>query len=160
MELTAKIGEVERGSIQVGQLAEIHLDALPGVIFHGKVKSASGSASGFFWESTRTFDVNVEITDSDARLHPGFSAEVIFIGAPRKNVLYVPRPSIFKQDEKPVVYVKSGDGFAPREVKIIAETESRVVVEGLKDGMEVALVNPTARNKKPANTAGSPGGPQ
>ena len=85
---------------------------------------------------------------------------MIFIGAPQKNVFYVPRPCIFKQDEKPVVYVKDGDAFEPQPVKIVAETESRVVVDGLKAGMEISLVNPTARNRKPANPAAPPGGPQ
>jgi len=160
MELTAKIGEVERGGVQVGQAAEIHLDALPGVTFHGKVKTASGAASGFIWESSRTFDVTVEITDSDARLRPGFSAQVIFLGAPKKDVLYVPRPSIFKQEEKPVVYVKRGGGFEAKAVKIIAETESRVAIEGLKEGMEVALVNPTGQSRKPTDSAVPAGGPQ
>jgi multidrug resistance efflux pump len=160
MELTAKIGEVERGSVQVGQMAEIHLDALPGLTFHGKVKTASGAASGFIWESTRTFDVTLEITDRDPRLRPGYSAQVIFIGAPQKGVVYVPRPSIFKQDEKPVVYLKSIGGFEVRPVKIVAETESRVAVEGVKEGTEVALVNPTARTKRPAASSAASGGLQ
>ncbi len=160
MELSAKIGEVERGSLQVGQAAEIHLDALPGVTFHGRVKTASGAASGFIFESSRTFDVTVEITGSDPRLRPGYSAEVIFLGAPKKDVLYVPRPSIFKQDEKPVVYAKRGGRFEVSPVKIIAETESRVAIEGLKDGMEVALVNPTGQGRKTTESAAPTGGPQ
>ena len=84
MELTAKVGETERGSLQVGQLAEIHLDALPGATFHGKIKTASGAASSFPWEATHNFEITVGITDSDARLRPGYSAQVIFLGTLRK----------------------------------------------------------------------------
>jgi multidrug resistance efflux pump len=154
MELTAKVGEVERGNLQIGQLAEVHLDSLPGVTFHGKVKTAGGAASQMFFESNHTFDITLGITDADARLRPGFSAQVIFLGNPRKDVLYLPRSAIFKKDDKPIVYVKSGSGFEPREVKISLETEGRVAVEGLKEGTEVALVSPEARTKKSVNTGG------
>lgn len=154
MELTAKVGEVERGNLQIGQLAEVHLDALPGVTFHGKIKTAGGAASQFFWESNHTFDVTLGITDSDSRLRPGFSAQVIFLGNPRKDVLYLPRSAIFKKDDKPIVYVRSGSGFEPREVKISLETEGRVAVEGLKEGTEVALVSPETRTKKSASSGG------
>jgi HlyD family secretion protein len=148
MELVAKVGEVERGSVQIGQQAEIRLDALPGAIFHGKVKIASGAPSSRFWESARKFDITLEITDGDSRLRPGFSAEVIFLGTPQKNVLCLPRSAIFKKDDKPIVYVKSGSGFEAKPVKIITETESRVAIDGLKEGTEVALVNPETNSKK------------
>jgi HlyD family secretion protein len=148
MELTAKVGEVERGSLQVGQLAEVHLDALPGVTFHGKIKTAGGAGSKFFWETNQTFAVTLEITDSDARLRPGFTAQVIFLGSPKKDQLCLPRSAIFKKDDKPIVYVRSGSGFESREVKISLETEGKVAVEGLKEGTEVALVNPESRTGK------------
>jgi HlyD family secretion protein len=155
MELTAKVGEVERGNLQIGQLAEVHLDALPGLTFHGKIKTAGGAASQAFWESSHTFDVTLAVTDSDSRLRPGFSGQVIFLGNPRKDVLYLPRSAIFKKDDRPIVYVRSGSGFEPREVKISLETEGRVALEGLKEGTEVALVNPAARSKKSSGSAGA-----
>jgi multidrug resistance efflux pump len=155
MELTAKVGEVERGGLQVGQSAEIHLDALPGVTFHGKIKTASGAASSMFWETNKSFDITLEVTDSDSRLRPGSSAQVIFLGNPRKDVLYLPRSALFKKDDKPVVYARSGSGFEPREVKITLETEGRVAIEGLKEGTEVALINPESHTKKSSDSAGA-----
>jgi HlyD family secretion protein len=153
MELTAKIGEVDRGSLQPGQLAEIHLDALPGATFHGKVKTASGAATSFPWEASHNFSITVGITDKDPRLRPGFSAQLVFLGKPQENVLYLPSAAMFKKDDKPVVYVRSGSGFEPRQVKVTSETEGRVAIEGLKEGTEVALVNPEAQTKKPTSSA-------
>ncbi len=154
MELTAKVGEIERGSLQVGQTAEIHLDSLPGVTFHGKIKTAGGAASSMFWESNKSFDITLEITDSDSHLRPGSSAQVIFLGGTRKNTLYLPSSAIFKKDDKPVAYVRSGSGFEPREVKIVSQTEGRVAIEGLKEGTEVALVNPEAKANKGSRGTG------
>ncbi len=156
MELTAKVGETERGSLQIGQAAEIYLDALPGAMFHGKIKTASGAASSFPWEASHNFEITVEITDSDSRLRPGYSAQVIFLGPPQKSVLYLPSPAVFKKDDKRIVYVKSGSGFEPREVKVISETEGRVQIDGLKENTEVALINPEEQAKKASNGGGSP----
>ena len=50
-------------------------------------------------------------------------------------------------DNKRVVYVRNGSGFEAREVKVTIETESRAAVDGLNDGTEIALVNPTVARK-------------
>ena len=41
------------------------------------------------------------------------------------------------------MFVKTGDRFESREIKIVHRTESRAAIEGLPDGTEVALVDPT-----------------
>ena len=54
---------------------------------------------------------------------------------------------------KPIVYVKSGSAFQSRDVEIKYRTESRVAVEGLPEGTEVALVNPEQAMKKSQKAA-------
>jgi HlyD family secretion protein len=156
MELSGKIGELERNSIHEGQPVEIHLDALPGETFHGKVKTLGGMNQRMFWESDNAgrFEVTITLDSNDARLRPGLTAQIVINGDPRKNVLYVPRYAVFLKESKRVVYLRKGSNYDPREIKIVAENESRAVVDGIDAGAEIALIDPTAP-RKTANASSS-----
>jgi multidrug efflux pump subunit AcrA (membrane-fusion protein) len=157
VEIACKINEHDRSNIKAGQPAEIEFDALPGQIFHGSVKTVGGMSMKQFWEQDTggKFDVTIQLPNSDARLRPGLTAQVVIRGEDRKNALYIPRQALFLKDGKRVVYVKSGNGFEPREVKIQNESESRAAIEGLNVGSEVALVDPTAPRKASSSSAPS-----
>ena len=159
MDLSAKVGELERNSIHEGQPVEIHLDALPGETFHGKVKTLGGMNQRMFWESDNAgrFEVTISLDNKDPRLRPGLTAQIVINGDRRKNVLYVPRYALFSKDSKRVVYVRKGSNYDPREIKIVAENESRAVVDGIDPGTEIALVDPTAP-RKTTNAGASAGG--
>jgi len=161
MELTAKVGELERNSIKEGQSVDIELDALPGNIFHGTVKALGGMNNRRYWEpdTDAKFDITIALTSKDSRMRPGLTAHVVIQGDSRKNVLGLPWQALFLKDSKRVVYVKDGNNFEPREVKILAENESRAAIEGIGADSEVALVDPTAPRKtanvsEPAPPAG------
>lgn len=153
MEINSRIGEHDRSNIKPGQLAEIEFDALPGQIFHGTVKTVGGMTARNFFDdnSGSNFDVSILLAESDSRLRPGLTAQVVILGDQKKNVLSVPRQALFLKDGKRIVYVKSGNNFAQREVKIQWENESRAAIENLQAGTEVALVDPAA----PRKTGGS-----
>lgn len=155
MELTAKIGERDRGNIKIGQSAEVTFDALPGQVFRGTVKTVGGVAQKefFAWDPSTKFDVFLQLPNPDTRLRPGLTARIVILGDQRKDVLWVPRQGLFTRDGKRVVYVENGRDFEPREIKIQGESESRAVIEGLNSGAKVALVDPTAPRKE-----GNPGG--
>ena len=70
-----------------------------------------------------------------------------------KTRLYLPRQALFEHDGKPVVFVRQGRSFEPREVKVSHRTETHIVVTNLPVGTEVALRNPLA-DAKSAGTAG------
>jgi HlyD family secretion protein len=146
MELAAKVGELDRNNIKEGQSVDIELDALPGTMLHGTVKTLGGMNSRRFWEADTAakFDITIALTTKDARMRPGLTAQVVIHGDPHKDVLYVPKQALFLKESKRVVYVKDGNSFAPREAKIDAENESRAAIEGIGAGTEVALVDPTA----------------
>ena len=112
-----------------------------------------------FWEQDMggKFDVTIQLPNSDSRLRPGLTAQVVIRGDENKNALYVPRQALFLKDGKRVVYVKSGNGFEAREVKIQSESESRAAIEGLNTGIEVALVDPTAPRKAGSSSAPAAG---
>jgi HlyD family secretion protein len=160
LELTAKVGEIERNSIKAGQTVDFQLDALPGSTFHGTVKTVGGNNTRRFWEddSASKFEVSITLAASDPRMRPGLTAHIFINSEPRKGVLYAPRQAIFLKDNKRVAYVRNGSNFDPHEVKIVAQNESRAAIEGIAAGTEIALVDPTAPRKTPNSSTPPPGG--
>ncbi len=158
MELVAKVGEQQRSNITVGQSAEARLDALPGQVLHGTVKTIGGMSSHRFFDEDvgARFEVIIGLSTADSRLRPGLSAALVIVGDQKKNVLYVPRQALFSKDSKRVLYTRDGKGFELREVKIQFETESRTAIEGVDAGAEVALVDPTAPRNTGNSTAAAP----
>ena len=162
MELVSRIPESETGNLSTGQTVEVLVDCQPGRTYTGKIKTVAGTASnsGGFRQSSpvRRFDVVVDLSNPDSALRPGVTAQVVIQGESIKNALLLPRQALFEKEGKPIVYVKEGGTFNPREVKIRNRTESQVAIEGLTERTEVALVNPEARAKTPGK-AEEPAGP-
>jgi len=157
MELIVKVGELERNNIKQGQSVDIHLDALPGSTFHGTVKTVGGNNTRRFWEdeSASKFEVSIALAATDAQMRPGLTARVFINGDPQKDVIYAPRQALFLKDNKRIVYVRNGNNFEPREVKIQAQNESRAAIEGVSAGTEIALVDPTAPKKATSSSSSS-----
>ena len=161
MEVRAKIDESDRGNLVEGQVADVSIDTLPGQTFKAKVGSLAGLASrGGFFEPTasisRLFDVTFQFENLDPRLKAGASARVYIKGKPVDNALHVPRQAVFEKNGKSHVFVKVGETFEQREVKIVQRTESRVAVDGVSEGIEIALVDPTAAAKPASASPASP----
>jgi len=149
MEVQAKVSETDRSNIAPNESAEVHIDAHPGEILPAKVKTVAGLASRDFWSgnSQAKFPASFQLERNSPDLRPGISALVKVHGAKLSNVLYLPSQSLFDKDGKQVVYVKRGDGFEATSVTVKYRTESRIVIEGLHEGAEVAVVNPVSNEK-------------
>jgi len=141
-------------------LVDIQLDALPGTTFHGTVKTVGGANSRRFWEddTSSRFDLTIKLSTTDPRMRPGLTAHIVINGDPQKNVLFAPRQALFLKETKRVVYIRHGNNFDPREVKIQAENESRAAIEGIAAGTEIALIDPTAQRKTANAGAAATGG--
>jgi HlyD family secretion protein len=172
MEIQAKISESDRGNVNPGQPVEVRLDAIPGRTFRGTVKNVAGAASRNMWggDPMRRFDATFQLdgqsaaapASGSASLRPGVTVQVIILGDQIRNALYLPRQALFDKDSQPIVYIRRGSNFEPQKVTIKNRTESFVVVEGVGEGTEVALINPEEQgkrqNKGPAGPAGVAGG--
>lgn len=162
LEIRAKVDEQERANVSSGQHAEVLADALPGRKLDARVTNLSGQASrgNFFFEMTgpaRLFDAVLRLDRGDEALRAGTSVQLVVAGTEIQNALYVPRQALFEKRGKPVVYVKTGKRFEPHEVTIKHRTESRVVLEGVREGEVVALVNPE-EEKRPTASLSTLGG--
>lgn len=147
IEVRIKVNEQERANATEGQIATVVADALAGRPYTARVSSLAGAAArGNMFDNTsgplRMFDVTLKLDQPEPRLRPGTSVRAVLNGAEVRDALTLPRQAIFQKNGKPVVYVRNGTGFAPHDVKVTHRTESRVAVEGVLEGVEVALVNP------------------
>lgn len=145
MEVIGKIGENDRANVNVGQKVQIQVDALPRKTFEGTVKSVGGmvaSPYAFDSDSAHKYDVSVQFDHPDPMLRPGFSAHLTILGSKIPEAISIPREAIFQQGGAPTVYEKIGSRFEERSVKVRYLTEALAIVEGLKKGVEVALISP------------------
>ena len=158
MNLMVRVPETDRDNISVGEAVSVRFNALPEKAFEGTVKSVGGMSiqNVFSSESSHGFDAMIQLAETDARLRPGLTAEVIFKGPARKSVLFIPRQGLFMKDGKRVVYVREGSSFKQHEVKVAGQSESRAIISNLPAGTEVALLDPTVPRKS-SHTSGSSG---
>src|SRR5688572_10331726 len=158
IELIAKVSEYDRAHLTAGQNADVAIHAVQGKNLPATIKNVAGASRREVWawnDPTRTFDVSFEVTGTNSsNLRPGLTTEVRVTGAPIKDALYLPRQALFEHDGKPVVFVRQGRSFEPREVKVSHRTETHIVVTNLTVGTEVALRNPLAEAKTGAGSAG------
>jgi HlyD family secretion protein len=158
MEVRAKVTEVDRDNIKAGQPATVQIDALPGRTFTAKVGALSGGASrgnAFETSAVRQFDIGLELATPDPAMRAGSSLRVVIDGDEIKDATHVPRQAVFEKNGKNFVYLRIGDRFDRRDVKVVNRTESRAVVSGLNEGDVIALVDPDLA----ASRSKSSGGP-
>ena len=157
LELVAKVTEYDRAHLNAGQKADVAIHAVQAANLPATIKTVAGASrrSDFFgWDSTRMFDVSLQVTGDTAALRPGLTSQVRVTGDPIKGARYLPRQALFEQDGKPVVFVRRGRSFEPRPVKISDRTETHIVVADLDVGTEVALRNPLAERQRSGPSAG------
>lgn len=151
MEIRATVNEQERTNLTVGQAASIELKSAAGAPRAGKITTL-GSLGRGTQGPLRLFDVVLALDEPDPALLPGSSVAIVVKGRTLENALWVPRHALFDKDGKTHVYVREGDRFTMKEIKILHRTESRVVIEGVDEGTEIALVDPT---RTPSSTPGT-----
>jgi multidrug efflux pump subunit AcrA (membrane-fusion protein) len=148
-ELGASVSELDRGHLALGQHVDVTVIAVPGRTFKGTVKDI-GATGGPAWN--RHFECHIKLEDPSPELRPGMSAQIVVTTDQLHGVLSLPAQALFESDGRTFVYAKSSSGFMPKDVKLVRRSEMRVVVDGLNEGQEVALSNPTEIEKKKASS--------
>ncbi|HBY64015.1 MAG TPA: hypothetical protein DEH78_29690 [Solibacterales bacterium] len=104
-----------------------------------------------------------EESQLDVLLRPGLLSDVEIIVEKVPQALHVPNQSVFEKEGKPIVYVKNGDKFEERPIKIAKRSESTTIIEsGVTEKDVIALADPNAKpgdgKKKKSDDKGSAGG--
>jgi RND family efflux transporter MFP subunit len=150
--LTARLDESDRGVLQAGQTAIIHLDAIPDRDYHASVTDVSLLARVDYstWPPVKNFDLRLTFTDADARLRPGMSAAARIAVGHLPDMLLVPTEAVFLVDGRARVYRLSADGRAadPVIVDVVKRNKVQTAVKGpLKAGDKVTLTRPDTGEK-------------
>ncbi len=143
MQVKTQVNEIDIGPVKVGQQVIITLDALEGPTFYGKVTRVATLATTEMGSDEKVFDIEVTIEGEDERLKPGMTAQCKIVTEKIDNVLFVPLETVFEKEDTTVVYIKNG-GFDRRIVNVGAKNSDYIIIaEGLSEGEEVALRDPT-----------------
>jgi HlyD family secretion protein len=113
---------------------------------------------GPFWRAStqREFDVTFAMAKLPEGIEAGRTARIRIEGTPLKNVLSVPRQAVFDRDGAPTVFLQQNGRYVPTKVKVVARTQSRVVVDGLQEGAHVALRDPAVAEQDAGGPAPAP----
>jgi HlyD family secretion protein len=142
MEIRAVVNEQEHANLTVGQAAMVELKSAAGASRPATILTL-GSIGRGTQGPLRLFDVVLALDSADLALRPGTTVAIVVKGATLEGVLSIPKHALFEKDGKSHVYVRNAGEFTMTEVKILHRNESRVVIEGVDEGAEIALVDPT-----------------
>ncbi|MEO8373439.1 MAG: efflux RND transporter periplasmic adaptor subunit, partial [Candidatus Solibacter sp.] len=143
-EVSANVGELDRGHLTVGQKVTVRVVALAGKEFAGKVKNIGGT-TGPPWD--RRFEARIALEAAAPDLRPGMTSNMVITVDTLNNVLWIPSQALFESDGRTFVYTRGPNGFVPHDVALVRRSESQAVITGIKEGETVAMSNPDQQFK-------------
>ena len=149
LDLDAKVEEIDRGRIAVGQAAQVHIDSLPELPLPAKVDQISLLAEqGFEFPPTRNFHAYAALIHPDPRLRSGMNGGLDIVVDRVPKAISIPAQAIFTRDGKPIVYTADHGHYQAREIQVLARNPDEVAISGIAPGSMVALVDPEKKEKK------------
>jgi HlyD family secretion protein len=152
MQAEVDVDETDIVEVEIGQVAEVTIDAYPDTTFRGVVSEIGNSPIisnlGVGGEEAVDFKVVIDLIDSPANLKPGLSTTADIISDTRENALYIAiqaltMRSVSKdgrsedtESEDPERVEKEGV-FVVKDGKAIFSP----VVTGISDGMNIEIVS-------------------
>lgn len=122
------------GKVYMGQPAHIKVDAFPDTSFQGKVYRVSPVVD----TKTRSAAIELLVDNSTGRLKSGMFSEVRLVVGAKSGAIAVPSAAVLSENDKPYVFIPSGDTAARREVKTgISNGDYTQISGGLKAGDEL-----------------------
>jgi multidrug efflux pump subunit AcrA (membrane-fusion protein) len=140
MQVRARVSQVDRGLVSVGQPARISLDAYPGLVFDGTVRQVAPIAvTSAVTPPVRSFVTLIAIAGADANLMPDLSAAVDVVVLRRERVLVLPREAVAIDREGAWVRLERGGSFVRQPITVGEVSEDQaVVLSGVPEGAKVA----------------------
>ncbi len=151
-EVSAQIGELDRGHLSEGQPVSVNVVALPGKSFTGHVKTIGGTA-GMPWD--RHFECRITLDHPAPELRPGETSNMVITVETLKDVTWIPSQALFESDSRKFVYLETPKGFLPHDVTLVRSSESQAVITGVNEGELVAMSNPDQQNKPATSNGGA-----
>jgi len=120
-----------------GDRTELRMHHLPGHVWKGTV-AVDGVRQN---AEHHTYGARLSFAMPEGSVRGDMYGEVRIFGAPKANVLAVPREALIRTEQGDRVVVALGDGrFQPVKVRAGLESDGRVeIVSGLKEGQNVVV---------------------
>lgn len=135
LEISVPEGQLSR--LEVGQNAEISVDAVPGRLFAGRISLITPRIDF----ATATFPVKVEIQDPDGLLRPGMFARIGIVYDRREAAVQIPRSALVDGDGPPAVFVVEDGKAVERPLELGLSNGGFVeVLSGVGRGDKVVVV--------------------
>ncbi len=144
VQVRGSIDEVDIGTVAIGQIAELEVDAYPNRVYDGKVVNVfpQGTQSP---GGLTTFTVIVEVENEDRSLLANMTASITITTTEMENLLLVPFAAIRPGEETDeyVVFVRNEKGVPEQRDIVLGATdyENYEVLEGLEEGDLVKIKN-------------------
>ena len=138
--VAVQVIEIDINSIKSGQPATITFDAIPNKTYNGKVVKAD--LAGTVGQNSVNYTVTVKVTDADAQVRPGMSANVSITTNQVADALLVPSTAILTDsNEKPYVTLVQNGVLTQVNVTVGAtsDTLSQITSDNLKAGDTIVL---------------------
>ncbi|MCY3020770.1 MAG: efflux RND transporter periplasmic adaptor subunit [Planctomycetota bacterium] len=155
MKVALTVDEARIAFVQEGQDAEITPAGWTGEPFKGKVTLVADKGRDEFEQFTdettaisgtanrQVFDVEVEVKGQNQSLRPGLRAQVRIILRTIEKALLVPRAALVRDENgDTIVRLGTPGHIERRQVKVKAGNDFDAVVEGVKEGERVWVVEP------------------
>ena len=144
LKATVQINEVDISKISKNLKVEIRPDAFSDSIFSGRVNSIANLAVNKDRSSKiKVFPVEILLNETNKNLLPGLTVSCRIILDEIEDVLYIPLDALQIEGDKNYVYKKRGNSYDKVEIETGKNnTDYIVVTHGLKEGDEIALINP------------------
>ena len=158
MEAEVFVLEADAGGLEVGKSARVFLEAHPQTLYAGTIKNVDTLAKRPVRDvPVQYFGVTLQLERTDvATMKPGSRVHAT-LQLESRQALVLPRQAVLEDHGQPTVYRRRAGQFEPVPVKLGPASLGRVVIEeGLSDGDEIALVDPTRATEHSAETARGP----
>jgi cobalt-zinc-cadmium efflux system membrane fusion protein len=130
--------ENDLGDVHLGDAADIHLNAFPDRVLHGKVADISRVLD----PNTRSAKVRIVLANADGGLRPGMYAVATFRSRRLTDRVVVPSTAIMRLHDKDWVFRKEGDKLF-RKIMVqadgLASDGMQEIHEGVKPGDELVI---------------------
>jgi multidrug efflux pump subunit AcrA (membrane-fusion protein) len=146
--MKGKLEETDRGRITTSMDVRILVDPFPEKTFTGKLSAISPLVEQTFdWPPSRNFRAIGAFAEHDNRLRPGMNGRLDIVTQRIPDALSIPANALFTHMGRPTVYIETRDGFAPKEVEVLARNPDEVAIKGIAAGTKVSLLEPDADGK-------------
>lgn len=137
------VEEIDITKLKTGDSVSVTVDAIPGKVYTGKVYKIANIGQELSGFESKVFNVLIEILDSDEDLKPAMTSNNDIVLNSRKNVLTIPRETLFADNNGLFVYLKKSGEIYKQPVIAGLENDNDVIIEsGLDENDEILLEQP------------------